>query len=219
MVRSRVMAAMLLAGFCLSAVSWAQSPKELRQLKEEEIAKIKEAVDAKKLAGIAAVDDFSDMESGLRLVIEIKNGFHPEAILEQLYQLTPMKAACLLAILAASLLIAGCERTFRDMYDQPKRGPMQPSPLFDNGMSSRPPPAGAVPAQPGRPAPGMPSGGVPGTGAPRSLGLVSPRQVTTVERSGLRRDVAAYAVSLEPAGGSPTGQPTGPILALGKLQG
>ena len=60
---------------------------------------------------------------------------------------------------------------------------------------------------------------VPGTGAPRSLGLVSPRQVTTVERSGLRRDVAAYAVSLEPAGGSPTGQPTGPILALGKLQG
>ena len=59
----------------------------------------------------------------------------------------------------------------------------------------------------------------PGTGAPRSLGLVSPRQVTTVERSGLRRDVAAYAVSLEPAGGSPTGQPTGPILALGKLQG
>ncbi|MFN8156841.1 MAG: DNA topoisomerase IV subunit A [Candidatus Nanopelagicales bacterium] len=58
---------------------------------EKVIAKIKEAVDAKKLAGIAAVDDFSDMESGLRLVIEIKNGFHPEAILEQLYQLTPME--------------------------------------------------------------------------------------------------------------------------------
>ncbi|HON92078.1 MAG TPA: ThuA domain-containing protein [Sedimentisphaerales bacterium] len=47
MVRSRVMAAMLLAGFCLSAVSWAQSPKELRQLKEEEIAKIKEAMPSK----------------------------------------------------------------------------------------------------------------------------------------------------------------------------
>ena len=58
---------------------------------EKVIAKIKEAVDAKKLAGIAAVDDFSDMESGLRLVIEIKNGFHPEAILEQLHQLTPME--------------------------------------------------------------------------------------------------------------------------------
>ncbi len=58
---------------------------------EKVIAKIKEAVDAKRLAGIAAVDDFSDMESGLRLVIEIKNGFHPEAILEQLYALTPME--------------------------------------------------------------------------------------------------------------------------------
>ena len=29
--------------------------------------------------------------TGLRLVIEVKNGFHPEAILEQLYQLTPME--------------------------------------------------------------------------------------------------------------------------------
>ncbi len=58
---------------------------------EKVIAKIKEAVDAKKLTGIAAVDDFSDMESGLRLVIEIKNGFHPEAVLEQLYALTPME--------------------------------------------------------------------------------------------------------------------------------
>ena len=29
--------------------------------------------------------------TGLRLVIEIKNGFHPEAVLEQLYRLTPME--------------------------------------------------------------------------------------------------------------------------------
>jgi DNA gyrase subunit A len=58
---------------------------------EKVIARIKEAVDAKRLSGIAAVDDFSDMESGLRLVIEIKNGFVPEAVLEQLYALTPME--------------------------------------------------------------------------------------------------------------------------------
>ena len=58
---------------------------------EKVIAKVKEAVDAKKLTGISNIDDFSDMESGLRLVIEIKNGFHPEAILEQLYALTPME--------------------------------------------------------------------------------------------------------------------------------
>jgi len=43
-----VIAAMLLAGFCLSTVSWAQgSPKELRQLKDEEIAKIKAAMPEK----------------------------------------------------------------------------------------------------------------------------------------------------------------------------
>ena len=58
---------------------------------EKVIAKIKEAVDAKKLTGISDVIDLTDMESGLRLVIEIKNGFHPEAVLEQLYTLTPME--------------------------------------------------------------------------------------------------------------------------------
>ncbi len=58
---------------------------------EKVIAKLKEAVDAKKLTGVSAVTDLTDMESGLRLVIEIKNGYHPEAVLEQLYALTPME--------------------------------------------------------------------------------------------------------------------------------
>lgn len=59
---------------------------------------------------------------------------------------------------------------------------------------------------------------VPGQGAPRSLGLVSPQTATTVLRTQLLKDTAAFAVSLEPAGGSPTGAPTGPILSVGKLQ-
>lgn len=59
---------------------------------------------------------------------------------------------------------------------------------------------------------------VPPQGAPRSLGLVSAQQATTVLRAQLLRDTAAFAVSLEPAGGSPTGAPTGPIVSLGKLQ-
>ena len=46
---------------------------------------------AKKLQGIADVDDLTDRSKGLRLVIEVKNGFNPEAILEQLYRLTPME--------------------------------------------------------------------------------------------------------------------------------
>jgi len=59
---------------------------------EKVIAKIKDAVEAKKIAGIAEITDLTDMESdGLNLVIEIKNGFNPEAILEQLYQMTPME--------------------------------------------------------------------------------------------------------------------------------
>lgn len=58
---------------------------------------------------------------------------------------------------------------------------------------------------------------VPGQGAPRSLGLVSPQAATTVLRTQLLKDTAAFAVSLEPAGGSPTGAPTGPILSLGKI--
>lgn len=59
---------------------------------------------------------------------------------------------------------------------------------------------------------------VPPSGAPRSLGLVRADGATTLLRAQLLRDTAAFAVSVEPAGGSPTGAPTGPIVSLGKLQ-
>lgn len=58
---------------------------------EKVIAKIKDLVSAKKLQGIADVKDLTDRSHGLRLVIEVKNGFIPEAVLEQLYKLTPME--------------------------------------------------------------------------------------------------------------------------------
>ncbi|MFH8801145.1 DNA topoisomerase (ATP-hydrolyzing) subunit A [Streptomyces sp. NPDC017936] len=58
---------------------------------EKVIAKIKDLVGSKKIQGIADVKDLTDREHGLRLVIEIKNGFVPEAVLEQLYKLTPME--------------------------------------------------------------------------------------------------------------------------------
>ncbi|WP_285568888.1 DNA topoisomerase IV subunit A [Streptomyces sp. NBC_01463] len=58
---------------------------------EKVIAKIKDLVSSKKLQGIADVKDLTDRSHGLRLVIEIKNGFVPEAVLEQLYKLTPME--------------------------------------------------------------------------------------------------------------------------------
>jgi anti-sigma-K factor RskA len=59
---------------------------------------------------------------------------------------------------------------------------------------------------------------VPAQGAPRSLGLVRESGATTVLRTQLLRDTAAFAVSVEPSGGSTTGAPTGPIVSVGKLQ-
>ena len=58
---------------------------------EKVVAKIKDLVNAKRLQGIADVKDLTDRQHGLRLVIEVKNGFNPEAVLAQLYKLTPME--------------------------------------------------------------------------------------------------------------------------------
>ena len=58
---------------------------------EKVIEKIKDAVQSKRLQGIADVKDLTDRQSGMQLVIEIKNGFNPEAVLEKLYKLTPME--------------------------------------------------------------------------------------------------------------------------------
>ena len=55
---------------------------------ERVIEQIKNLVNARKLQGIADVKDLSDRTNGTRLVIEIKSGFNPDAILEQLYKLT-----------------------------------------------------------------------------------------------------------------------------------
>ena len=58
---------------------------------EKVIAKIKDLVQSKKLSGIADVRDLTDREHGLQLVIEVKNGFNAEAVLDKLYKLTPME--------------------------------------------------------------------------------------------------------------------------------
>ncbi|HEY3002369.1 MAG TPA: DNA topoisomerase (ATP-hydrolyzing) [Kribbellaceae bacterium] len=58
---------------------------------EKVIEKIKAGVQSKKIQGIADVKDLTDRTHGTRLVIEVKNGFHPEALLEQLFKLTPLE--------------------------------------------------------------------------------------------------------------------------------
>src|ERR1700712_452200 len=58
---------------------------------ERVIEKIKDGVTAKKISGISDVTDLTDRKHGLRLVIGIKTGFSPDAVLEQLYRLTPLE--------------------------------------------------------------------------------------------------------------------------------
>ena len=58
---------------------------------EKVIEKIKDGVNAKKISGISDVTDLTDRKHGLRLVIGIKTGFSPDAVLEQLYKLTPLE--------------------------------------------------------------------------------------------------------------------------------
>ncbi len=71
-------------GIVVTELPWGVGPERVKE-------KIADLVRSKKLQGITAVDDYTDRSQGLRLVIEIKNGFNPEAILEQLYRLTPLE--------------------------------------------------------------------------------------------------------------------------------
>ncbi|MCY7412750.1 MAG: DNA topoisomerase IV subunit A, partial [Salinibacterium sp.] len=58
---------------------------------ERVIEKIKDGVNAKKISGISDVTDLTDRKHGMRLVIGIKTGFSPDAVLAQLYRLTPLE--------------------------------------------------------------------------------------------------------------------------------
>lgn len=52
-----------------------------------------------------------------------------------------MRGACALALLLA---LCGCERSLRDMYDQPRHKPLAASTLWPDGRSSRPPVPGTI---------------------------------------------------------------------------
>lgn len=63
---------------------------------------------------------------------------------------------------------------------------------------------------------------IPADGVPRSLGVMPPGAPMHVRVPGSLSEVlgqdATLALSVEPAGGSPTGKPTGAVIASGKLQ-
>ncbi|QDY65618.1 DNA topoisomerase IV subunit A [Glutamicibacter halophytocola] len=58
---------------------------------EKVIEKIKDGVNNKKIVGISDVVDLTDRHHGLKLVIELKNGFNANAVLASLFKYTPME--------------------------------------------------------------------------------------------------------------------------------
>jgi DNA gyrase subunit A len=75
---------------------------------ERVIERLKDLVQSKKLQGIYDVTDLTDGDSGLNLVIEVKSGMNPEAILEQLYKMTPLEETVSINAVA---LVGGQPRT------------------------------------------------------------------------------------------------------------
>jgi DNA gyrase subunit A len=67
---------------------------------EKIIEKIKEEVAKKRLIGVADVKDLSGRKDGLRLVIECKTGINPQALLNDLYRLTPLETSFSISNLA-----------------------------------------------------------------------------------------------------------------------
>ena len=60
---------------------------------EKVVERISDLVRSKKIQGISDIVDLTDGQNGTRVVIEIKNGFEPEKVLENLYKLTPLEDA------------------------------------------------------------------------------------------------------------------------------
>ncbi len=58
---------------------------------EKVLEKISDGVKNKKLEGISSAVDLSDRHNGLKIVIEIKSGFDPHAVLSQLFKYTPLE--------------------------------------------------------------------------------------------------------------------------------
>lgn len=71
-------------GIIVSELPYMVGPERL-------IEKIRDAVQSKKLQGISDVTDLTDRNHGLRVAIAVKTGFDPNAVLEQLYRLTPLE--------------------------------------------------------------------------------------------------------------------------------
>jgi|HubBroStandDraft_3_1064219.scaffolds.fasta_scaffold04613_2 DNA gyrase subunit A len=71
-------------GIVVTELPYGVGPERIRD-------RIRDLVQAKKLNGVSDLKDLTDRHHGPRLVIEVRSGFVPEAVLEELYRLTPME--------------------------------------------------------------------------------------------------------------------------------
>ncbi|MDO5738766.1 MAG: DNA topoisomerase IV subunit A [Ornithinimicrobium sp.] len=71
-------------GIVVTDLPYLVGPEKVRE-------KVRALVLGKKLQGISDIVDLTDRKLGLHLVIEIKTGFNPDAVLESLYKLTPLE--------------------------------------------------------------------------------------------------------------------------------
>ncbi|MGH8774191.1 MAG: DNA gyrase/topoisomerase IV subunit A [Jiangellaceae bacterium] len=71
-------------GIVVTELPYTVGPERVRE-------RIADLVRSKKLQGVNDVEDYTDRNTSLRLVVELKSGFVPEAVLEQLYKLTPLE--------------------------------------------------------------------------------------------------------------------------------
>lgn len=93
-------------GIVVTELPWTVGPEKVME-------QIKGLVQNKKIQGIAEVADLSE-RGGTRLVIEVKNGFNPEAVAEKLFQRTKLQDSFSINSVA---LVEGQPRTLglRDM--------------------------------------------------------------------------------------------------------
>jgi len=71
-------------GIVVTELPYGVGPERVR-------LRIMDLVQSRKLNGVSDFKDLTDMKNGLRLVIEVRSGFVPEAVLDELYRLTPME--------------------------------------------------------------------------------------------------------------------------------
>lgn len=71
-------------GIVVTELPYQVGPEKLAE-------KLRDAVQSKKVQGVSDYQDLTDRHHGMRLVLTIKSGFNPEAVLQQLYKHTPME--------------------------------------------------------------------------------------------------------------------------------